>query len=212
MIVAGQDVLDAEQHEAARRAHEVLAPTDREARLAGVGREGELLGAARRLDLGQGVMVGAEHVEDVVLDDQLAHRAPAGEVDEHREAGGVGGRGQELARPRLAANTIRLEDDLRSDDSEQLLAVHRAAGAREAKGLGQVGRQRRDRQGQAVAHGAPAHRDGGVAGRPPAVGPRRGRRGDERDAEPDAPEHPAHCLEASRSTSSHSCPTNRDIR
>src|SRR6266403_485283 len=111
---------------------EISAVAELEARLARVRGKRELLGATRGVDLRQGVVVGAEHVENVVLDDELPHHAPAREVDEHREARGVVGRGEDLARARLTTGTLGAENDLRADDVEQLLTVQQAARLRKA--------------------------------------------------------------------------------
>src|SRR5207302_10519066 len=107
---------------------------------------------------------------------------------------------------------LRAENDLRADEVEQLLTVQRAARLREANDLGEFGGERRDRQGQAIAHGASADRDRGVAGAPAGVGPYRCRYAQEQAAKPHAAEDRAHFSAASRSACSHSCPMKRDIR
>ena len=212
MVVPAQNVMDPHHEEAARRMREIAAVAEHEARLARVRGKRELLGATRGLDLCQGVVVGAEHVEDVVVDDELPHRAPASEVDEHREARGVVGQGEHLARARFTTGTLRAENDLGADDVEQLLAVQWAARLCEANSLGEFGRERRDRQGQAIADGASADRDRGVTRAPAGVGPCRCCCGQEQAAKPHAAEDRAHFSAASRSACSHSCPMKRDIR
>ena len=110
VIVAGEDVLDAELEESRLRGA-AGASSHRDPALARLGREGELPRLAARLHLGQGVVIGTEHVEDIVLHHEIPHRAPAREVDLHREAGGVDGRGRHLARTRLAAGAVGAEND-----------------------------------------------------------------------------------------------------
>lgn len=63
---------------------------DRHASLATVWLKGELLHAAGPLDFGQSVVVGAEHVEQIVMHRQLADRFRANEVHHHGEADRIG--------------------------------------------------------------------------------------------------------------------------
>ena len=111
MVVAGEDVLDAELEEACLRATGRASP-DRDSCLARLGGEGQLSRLAVGLDLCQRVVVGSEDIEDIVLHDEIPHRAPAREVELHREAGGVEGRGHDLARTRLATGAVGAKYDL----------------------------------------------------------------------------------------------------
>ncbi len=76
VVVAGEDVLDAELEEACLRATGVASP-DRDSCLARLRSEGQLPRLPVGLDLCQRVVVRAEDVEDVVLYDEIPHRAPA---------------------------------------------------------------------------------------------------------------------------------------
>ncbi len=135
MVVAGEDVLDAELEEACLRATGRASP-NRNSGLARLGGEGQLPRLAVGFDLCQRVVVGSEDIEDIVLHDEIPHRAPAREVELHREAWGVEGRGHDLPRTRLAAGTVGAEDDVPAQHVEELVPVLLAPRLREPERLG----------------------------------------------------------------------------
>src|SRR5262249_38303857 len=137
----------------------------------------------------------------------------AGEIDLHPDAPRVRGLWQELPGPGLAARVVRAQDDVPSNEVEELVRRLREARLGQAEGLGELGRERGRGGGQPVAHGGPADGDHGIAGvagdmRPCRAGPR----GEQQEPERQAFERPTHLRVASRRACSHSCPTNRDIR
>src|SRR5204862_2102127 len=73
VVVTAQDVLDAEEEEAPGAAATAPRRVQRDPGLPRLWRERELLREARRLDPGQRVVVGAQDVEQVVADDEVAH-------------------------------------------------------------------------------------------------------------------------------------------
>ena len=105
VVPAGQDVLDAEPHEApdATRAARVaqLDPG-----LARIGGERELGGLARRIDPGQRVVVGAEHVEEVVADPQVTDLGRARVVTTAVTLSTDGGASDDRSGPGLAAPPV----------------------------------------------------------------------------------------------------------
>src|SRR5215468_8252323 len=111
MVIAGENVLDAELEEACPCASSP-ASADRDSGHARIGGEGQLPRLAVGLDLGQCVVVDSKDIEDIVLHDEILHGAPAREVEMHREAGSVKACGHDLARTRLAAGAVGSEHDL----------------------------------------------------------------------------------------------------
>ena len=137
MVIAGENVLDAELEEARLRATGP-AGAHRDSGHARIGGEGQLPRLAIGLDLRQRVVVDSEDVEDIVLHDELPHPAPAREVEMHRETGGIEGRWYQLARTRLAANAVGAEHDLPAQQVEEPVTTLRAALLREPERLRQV--------------------------------------------------------------------------
>src|SRR5213593_81652 len=127
MIVAGQDVLDAEAEEAPLLAGG-LASGERDARLPRLGSEGQLADLPARLDLGERVVIGAENVEQIVADGQLPNVGRAGEVHDERHAVGLGAPDVDKALRRLAPAALVDEGELVAEMAEQPLAALRAAG------------------------------------------------------------------------------------
>src|SRR5215472_14560202 len=70
MVIAGENVLDAEPEEACPRASGPASP-DLNSCHARVGGEGQLPRLAVGLDLGQRVVVDPEDIEDIVLHDEI---------------------------------------------------------------------------------------------------------------------------------------------
>src|SRR2546423_14844526 len=86
MVVAAQDVLDAE-HEKAHRPTAAFARTaQRHPRLARLGSERELAAEARRLEAGERVVVGAEDVEEIVADQEVPDGVGADEIHDEGDA------------------------------------------------------------------------------------------------------------------------------
>src|SRR5260370_23131229 len=96
-------------------------------------------------------MGGAEEGEDVVLHAELPNQPPAGEIDQHREARGIEARRLDLPGPRLAPDSVRLEDDAGAEQVEQLLAARPASLLLAAEGFGPLRPKRGGRQGPAGA-------------------------------------------------------------
>src|SRR5205823_13856688 len=87
VIVAAQDVLDAEQEKAHRPGSAFAGTAQPHARLTRLGTERELPDEAGRLDARERVVVGAEDVEEVVADQEVADGgAGADEVHDEGDA------------------------------------------------------------------------------------------------------------------------------
>jgi len=132
-----------------------LAAVESHLRLARVGIEGELDAAARKVDPRQGVMVGAEDVEQVVADPQRRDVAGADEVDHERERGRCGwGRPRRAACDRAAAapggERHLLAHQLGQPPTARLVSGLRTADVRRER-LGQRVRPEREDVPRAVA-------------------------------------------------------------
>jgi len=184
VVVASEDMLDAELEEARLRATGP-ARAHRDSGHARIGSEGQLPRLAVGLDLRQRVVVDSEDVEDIVLHDEIPHPAPTREVEMHRETGGVEGRRYQLARTRLAANAAGPKHDLPAQQVEELVPALRAALLRDPERFRQVRGECGRGQGQRVANGAPTHGNRGIAGGAANMGRRR-RHGNGEEKKPQA--------------------------
>ena len=184
MVPAGQDVLDAEPHEApdATRAARVaqLDPG-----LARIGGERELGGLAGRIDPGQRVVVGAEHVEEVVADPEVTDLGRA-RVAHHRGDALDGRRGiGHRSGPGVAAPPASDQRHLVPDEAEESVAARAGCGAGEAERLGHLRGQGRGPERERVASRRAIDRDRRVAVAAAGVGDRGARRGHREERESD---------------------------
>ena len=203
MVVAGEDVLDPEPEEAARAARDRCVRADLEARRPRLGGERELPGAARPLDLREGVHVRAERIGQVVADLERAHGAAAGEIDHDGDAERRDRGRDELRRSRRAFGAVVRQPDLPANRAGERLPRRRAAWRqREPRGV---------RQRQAVADRGTADDDARERGSRAFVRadrtPADQRHGGERDGA-DASHRDGNTPSA---TARHASPTKRDI-
>ena len=232
MVVAGEDVLDAQAKEPGIPVRR-RALADGHAAFARGRFEGELLDAAGPLHLGQRVVIGAEGVEEIVADVELADRRRAREVDHDRQALRVGRRRLDESLRRLAAPAVGVEPHLVLDGGDQAIAAGDVPRPRADQLVDHRGGQPGRGDREAVPDRVAVHRDGRVAGAASEVGARGWRRSDRGEpghADRDDPGPPAACRAPIRhrdrasarpplpgafiaaSTRSHSRPTNTGRR
>src|SRR5439155_4651504 len=161
VVVAAQDVLDTEQKEAHRPA--AAGAADGHARLARLGREGELPAETRGLDPGERVVVGTEDVEEIVSDQEVADWVGAGEVHDEGDALPLRRRWAEESRAGLAAPLLGDNRDLRLEEPEESALARGAAGAGPPELLGDRGPHGRGPERQARPDAPVAERGRGGA-------------------------------------------------
>src|SRR5207249_7926763 len=170
MIVAAQDVHDAE-HEKAHRPTAALAGTgQRHPGLARLGSERELAAEARRLESGERVVVGAENVEEVVADQEVADGLVAGEIHDEGDAFPARRGWKQESRAGLAALPLGDQRDLVADYAEEPVAAGVVAGTGEPEVLGHRGRHRRGPEHQAVPDAVASDHDRSEASATAGVG------------------------------------------
>ena len=151
VVPAAQDVLDAEQRRscASPRRRDAASRVTRVSRVSGA--NANCVRAAGAVDPGQRVVVGAEDVEEVVADQQLADGAAAGEVHDERHAlRARRGRQRAIQRPAAQRRALGGERHLVADDAEQPVAAGRVTVAGAPQLLGHRRRQRRRPEREAV--------------------------------------------------------------
>ncbi|HZW74965.1 MAG TPA: hypothetical protein VFF43_15565, partial [Caldimonas sp.] len=115
-------MLDSKQHEARKTMTAARAAGERHASLARFGREGELRRPAGGIDARQRVVIGAEHIEQIVPDAQITHAALTGKLDDQRDARDARRCRRHRAAPRRAPAVPDDDTDLVADRAEKALA------------------------------------------------------------------------------------------
>src|SRR6266545_1821404 len=122
------------------------------------------------------MVIRAEDVEEIVVNDEVPDGGGAGEVHHERHALDLGALRLDEALSRLAAPPLIGEPQSVAEVAEQPVTAIRATGPGTRQLLGHRGREGRGGEGQAVAYGVPADDDGRIASAAPGMG-ERGRHG-----------------------------------